>query len=782
MKNFGAQLLLCGLSLTAVFTGCRNEDVYVGDVDEVQYRKTFNEEFGKVDPEHTWNMAVQAKADISLYGIDALSEYQVKICSGNPLFDKNARLLADYKVSTDASGNYQNSFDFDLPQGLTSVCVVLYDAHNRPLCRDVNVNEDKSVKIQFGSEPLRLGRSISRAEVNAKLYTFPYNAEDGYDGVKNQYSGYTIIEIDGIDDETDFSSIAEGGYYLVHVTKDFSFTTFNAIPMEIVFYVDNGATLTFDDSQGMTTGSRKREFIIGNGGEFMISGSRTIPELWGSRLVVFPQGKVTYDKNSSIEKINIGNADVKTESVNPSDFDKYRPIVFNKGIIDFSGLNFEFYSNSTFPTSFYNEGVLRAKAIVGTTGGGNGNVNVDFVNDGKIFCDYFGTDGTNSSTTNGQIKLTNNCLLDCKYTLMIKDLVMGNQSMVEVQTIKQDSHGAITMGTNSILKADIAYMLWDGLEYGISGPTDGYCLFSCPHICGNFQYSNGVNPQMMFEGNIYFEVAVKDNIEGDFIFQNENSSTADNHLTENCFKSHIKTNPSTFYTYIGGAPFYAPGVDYDRETITDEEIMNLPCVGEGNAPKDPDPIIPTIQPHSWTIAYEDLGGKGDFDFNDVVLKVSHTASNNAAVAEAVTVTLMAAGGTLPAQVAYKDGNNEEQILFNEVHESFGVSVQQMINTIGGNRDQKPSVDKTLTVSGFSMSACAPNFMIRVKRNGDTEYRNEIAIPQHGGEPPMAFVVSGDWEWPEEYQDIRKKYTGFETWVKNHLNTNWYDTTDQTMPH
>jgi len=79
--------------------------------------------------------------------------------------------------------------------------------------------------------------------------------------------------------------------------------------------------------------------------------------------------------------------------------------------------------------------------------------------------------------------------------------------------------------------------------------------------------------------------------------------------------------------------------------------------------KDPDPVM------YYYYAFEDLGAIGDFDFNDVVLRVS--APNNGES----TVYLMAAGGTLKSKVVYGD-----QTLCDEVHEAFEVELG------GGNFD------------------------------------------------------------------------------------------------
>lgn len=189
---------------------------------------------------------------------------------------------------------------------------------------------------------------------------------------------------------------------------------------------------------------------------------------------------------------------------------------------------------------------------------------------------------------------------------------------------------------------------------------------------------------------------------------------------------------------------------------------------DGNFDEDiiPDPI-PEESPktQSWILACEDLGGSYDFDFNDVVLKIKYTAGETIAYA-----TLLAAGGTLPASVSF-----DNKLLYEEVHEAFGVDVKTMVNTGLATGEKDPGTVSFTVPSDFTLTRDASNFKINVvQESGETTTIN-VADYNNKGTTPQAILVTGDWEWPRELQPIYDKYPAFNDWVKNAKMYNWYDT-------
>ena len=181
--------------------------------------------------------------------------------------------------------------------------------------------------------------------------------------------------------------------------------------------------------------------------------------------------------------------------------------------------------------------------------------------------------------------------------------------------------------------------------------------------------------------------------------------------------------------------------------------------------KDPDPVM------YYYYAFEDLGAIGDFDFNDVVLRVS--APNNGES----TVYLMAAGGTLKSKVVYGD-----QTLCDEVHEAFEVELGggnfDMVNTGYTKRDFVSL--GTVTIAEGADMANLPFGIVVTGNNGESvKVTREV---DHKGTAPLMIVVNGypegddagKWFWAKERVNISVAYPDFGAWGANvEENQDWY---------
>jgi len=169
-------------------------------------------------------------------------------------------------------------------------------------------------------------------------------------------------------------------------------------------------------------------------------------------------------------------------------------------------------------------------------------------------------------------------------------------------------------------------------------------------------------------------------------------------------------------------------------------------------------------------AFEDLGTTDDFDFNDVVLRVSARNAQGKC-----TVDLMAAGGTMSTVVKY----NGTQI-GSEVHNAFSTeSVKTMVNTnaTNGLDNQGPAnlstidvaADADLTNLPLSITCQSGSSVFNISREGSA---------QNKGQAPLVIVVSGDssgkWYWPKERVNISTAYSKFGAWGANATsNASWY---------
>lgn len=216
----------------------------------------------------------------------------------------------------------------------------------------------------------------------------------------------------------------------------------------------------------------------------------------------------------------------------------------------------------------------------------------------------------------------------------------------------------------------------------------------------------------------------------------------------------------------------------------DHDMNDIMFFIEGVDPSDiPDIPVPEPNLSECIIAYEDLGTTDDFDFNDVVISVSAPLNGYS------FIKLLAAGGTLDTKVIYKGKDGDIELNFydpngtpveststngTEVHNAFGVSQTTMVKT--GRANPNVSYDPTARINvpeGWTVGANKQRFAIKVQQaKGEMKIVN---IPYTEGEAPQAFLIADpNWKWPNERQNIKDKYSGFEDWVHNNLTNNtWY---------
>ena len=152
------------------------------------------------------------------------------------------------------------------------------------------------------------------------------------------------------------------------------------------------------------------------------------------------------------------------------------------------------------------------------------------------------------------------------------------------------------------------------------------------------------------------------------------------------------------------------------------------------------------------IMCEDLGTTADFDFNDIVIDVYNDWSGYPGNwGGATIVTVRAAGGTLPAKVAGKD-----------IHELFGVSTKDMVNT--GIKTAPVAIFRIAQVNN------AKDIQIVVGNDGGT-----WELKTATGAAPQKILVPSTTRWSKEYKNIVKSYPDFEKYVQNAAdNGQWYN--------
>lgn len=175
-------------------------------------------------------------------------------------------------------------------------------------------------------------------------------------------------------------------------------------------------------------------------------------------------------------------------------------------------------------------------------------------------------------------------------------------------------------------------------------------------------------------------------------------------------------------------------------------------------------------------ATEDLGSTDDFDFNDIVFSVSHVSGQPHA-----DVKLLAAGGTLPAEIWFKNTKCYDK----EVHEVFKEESSVMVNTAKGTDYTNLKTVKSYTVEvgkdwshakAEYTSGEGNGFKVKVTKNGDEHWAENLGA--NDGPAPQMLILEPNWLWPVERTSIAEAYPGFGEWGANYnQGKTWVNTVD-----
>ena len=220
------------------------------------------------------------------------------------------------------------------------------------------------------------------------------------------------------------------------------------------------------------------------------------------------------------------------------------------------------------------------------------------------------------------------------------------------------------------------------------------------------------------------------------------------------FAYHNTSSSDYYYSYIvlehNGSYFigfdivgYHPigqdnnaNMDVTRDWIFDDWIIKITPAKNVTEPDE------DIVKETGRIICEDLGGIGDFDFNDVVFDATIFESGK------TVITVLAAGGTLPITVAGKD---------------ISSVMGYMVNTIKGGKTHDPY---TFTAANTYNSLVEIPIVVTNKDNANQLYSYELKAEM--GKAPQKIKVPITFRWCQEYEEhsIDKAYPGFKNWVNN----------------
>jgi hypothetical protein len=206
---------------------------------------------------------------------------------------------------------------------------------------------------------------------------------------------------------------------------------------------------------------------------------------------------------------------------------------------------------------------------------------------------------------------------------------------------------------------------------------------------------------------------------------------------------------------------------WSNESNSTFTIPRGDCTGAGyhDTSAVPSPTIPG-SPAVWTYAFEDTP-LGDYDMNDVVIKVCQNAEDE----DMLDVTLCCTGASFSLYVYLNDTE-----LFagsgKEVHKVFfGQDVKQFVNTVNNGIKVRPVTETIKKPANFSFETA--DFWIKSPLA-------DVHVARQG-EDPHGIAIPCDWTWPHEYHCIKDAYPNFVEFAKDAATTDktirkWYETT------
>lgn len=183
-------------------------------------------------------------------------------------------------------------------------------------------------------------------------------------------------------------------------------------------------------------------------------------------------------------------------------------------------------------------------------------------------------------------------------------------------------------------------------------------------------------------------------------------------------------------------------------------------------------ILPSVPEMSYLLLFETGDDPACFDFNDIVVKITHSSGQ-----ETADISLLAVGTTKTMSLVYDD-----ETLFSDVLKSFNIyNLKHTVNVKQGqHNDSKPVIYKSLYVGkDFSICNDLSKFILtETNETGKTiTYKAWPKDDFYLGMPTQTILVSNpNWDWVSEGHDISKEYPNFVYWLKtDRLYNDWWDT-------
>ena len=731
---------MAALAVVLAAVGCAKKDLYDAEAKKQESATNFvNNVMGgrSVDGNQTWSTAIATTLNVS----SEIAEGTLKVYASNPV----GQSVAPIYTTTIAKGE-QKTFTVARPSDVQRLYVVVYDSENYMRYQPVNVTGNNlSVKFESSNEQTTLSRARKAPGTtfenqheflpapDAAIYA--ENVPDGvtYIGdLKDPWGGYQLYHFN-IPNNTcwvDQTAVNRCGMnfnryngYTVYV-KGVVNSTDLYLTYQSKIYLTKGSKLILPknwNNTGYSFGQQDVQIIVAEGAELVCEGT-----LQFSNTILYNKGTVTVNNLQFAGSGKVYNQG-KLKVNNTLTIANNNCEVVNEGELEAN----ELQVNGSGHFMNLNLVKITGDAVVNSN-------NNSWINNGTFHCNNFLYNG------GGSWNVINNCKLICKNQFYI-GIGQGQgefklDGSIECKTFFHGI-GITRMAAKSIIK--VAETLTcqaqaDGCYYGFYGPEtnkNGYAVVQANKIT-----ATSLTQRRSISYRNYLIVATNDHWE-------QCSDQAD-----------------------GNYPYWDQGDNVKMSLKNKNDITETITPTDCNAGISGSPIVIDEPTMYYYYAFEDLGTTNDFDFNDVIVRVSAPVNGQS------SAQIVAAGGTLETYVTYGTQENPTQ-LGGEVHATMGSNTTSvMINTTSVDTSKFANIG-TIDVNGKDMD----NLPLGIKVKGNNgEVVKVVKSVEGNGKAPLVIVVTGNdqgkWFWATERTNITVAYSQFGDWGANvGTNLNWFRT-------
>jgi len=744
-KYFKSGSLVAMAATAILMSSCAKEFELYDPVKDVtaKYEKNWKENFGNIDPNQNWNMATQVEATISVPASGSSSK--VLIYTANP-FSDDANLIAEKYLSDNSP------LVFDAIKGMAQIYAIINNGKYNISMGYYDIVNGK-VNINGNSVAKAMKRGFTRAGETCNVTI----------GTKIDLGSYK----DPIHHDAVYENVWDGKSYELHANN------------KVYYYKkENGKIYKQVNNEWV-------EVIVNEWGNPTINGAVDNDLLyssnnsWDSANKDF---KVTCDENGSYGmKKQVSKALVKEawdETFPYGDFYELNNVAGEAGQSWKQGVGYGLYGTGKFFQELvkywegdkpslegYNLDAIEAGVPIVTEKAGP--LTLSFVYGATQIVDAFGylyyTDGQDKSKAPRFILIKDarpdkNIFHDTWGGTAVGNMDLSVWSNYEALVKDKDREPLdweISQNVTPMQKYISAYnKKYVGTDYKMVYFGENY------DEAGTYEFPANVHIEFFIINRGYAD-------NPDYKSNLNNLNYGDPDMNKEILHYRMRDNSSE-HGAVKGTTWMYGGVQYVgfEDGGGDEDLNDIVFSLEGNIDTEDIPEVPSEEPaiesNSWIIACEDLGSTDDYDFNDIVFKVSHVAGQNVA-----TVTPLAAGGIYASYITYNG------TALGETHQMLGAeestSNYPMINT------------SSITATGQSQNITVPaNFSLTdgmgglgVSVNIDNGTAVLISAPDAGTAPQM-ICMPGDWAWPKERTKIQDAYNKFADWnTEESKNLDWY---------